>query len=373
MMFAEDSNGVTRQPDSAERLLAEAERAARGGRRRLASMVDLFLPDTMRLSDYQRATVRRFMARLVGTIERDIRQRLTEAHAEHFSEDLLVLLGSEHSAIALPVLERARALRDPELVALLIARVEEHRITERLRKVAAANGEASALIEALMADSDPILSGAAERLLVAESRRCYIFEDRALPRSDLPADLHYRLLWCVTAALRDFMVRTHDVEPGLADSILTDVGTIALAEYDESEILEAAAMALAQLLGVRGWLDDQLLQAACTEARLALLIAMLAVRAGMDFDGVREMLLLPNGDQLLLLLKALDVGRETAAVILFAMDKDDRFVNAMISFDTLDRERAAAAIRPWRIHPGYRAALSALSSGLSERGDGWAP
>lgn len=373
MMFAEDSNGVTRQSDSTEQLLADAERAARGGRRRLASMVDLFLPDTMRLSDYQRSTVRRFMARLVGTIERDIRQRLTDDYAEHFSDELISILASDHSAIALPVLERARALRDPELVALLIARVEEHRLTERLRKVAAANGESSGLIEALIVDSDPALSAAAERLLIAESRRCYIFEDRALPRSDLPADLHYRLLWCVAAALRDFMVRTHVVEPGLADSILTDVGTVALAGYDESEILESAAMALAQRLGTRGWLDDQLLHAACAEARLALLTAMLAVRAGMDFDGVREILLLPNGDQLLLLLKALDVGRETAAVILLAMDKDDRFVSAMISFDALDKERAAAAIRPWRIHPGYRAALSALSSGLSERGDGWAP
>ena len=373
-MFVGDRNDAKLQADPADRLLAEAARAAKSARQRIGAMVDLFLPDSMRLSDYQRITVRRFLARLVTSVENDIRQRLVVEHGQHFSEDLLAALGSTRVTIALPVLERARALHDAELIALLLARVEEQKLTERLRKNAEANGEASSLIEALMADADPALSAAAMALLIAESRRCYIFEDSTLPRTDLPAEMHYRLTWCVAAAIRDYLVRLHGVSPAAADSALTECGSALLAAHDEGEMLEAAAMHLAQLLGERGWLDDQVLKATCVEGRLALLIAILAVRAGMDFDGVREMILPPNGGRLILLLKALGVARDTAAAILLAMNEaDDHFAEVMVAFDTVDPARAQDAIRPWQIHPGYRAAIAALSSGTSERGDGWVP
>lgn len=372
-MFAENSEGNTEQPVGAERLLAEAARSAQGARRRLASLVDLFLPDAMRLSDYQRVTVRRFIARLVAAVEGDVRQRLVSEHGMRFSPELIAALGSARVAIALPVLERARALHDVELVSLLLARVEEQRVTDGLRRNADANGEVSTLIEALLADADPALSAAAMSLLIAESRRYYIFEESVLPRTDLPADIQYRLVWWVAAALRDYMTRLHGADSVQVDAALMDVAAAILAGHDEGETLEASAMHLARLLGERGWLDDQVLKAACVEGRLALLIAILASRAGLDFEATRDMILPPHGDRLILLLKALNVSRETAAAILLAMGPgDDGFAEAMMAYDMLDPEQAMEAIRPWQVDAGYRAAIAGLAAGLAERGDGWA-
>lgn len=365
---------MAREPVGAERLLADAARAAQGSRRRMASLVDLFLPDAMRLSDYQRVTVRRFIARLVSAVETDLRQRIVSEHAKRFTPELLAALGSARVAIAMPVLERARALHDIELVSLLIARVEEQRVADDLRRNAAANGEVSTLIEALLADADSSLSAAAMSLLIAESRRYYIFDDQALPRTDLPADLQYRLVWWVAAALRDYMIRLHGADPGQVDIALMDVASTILAAHDEGDTLEAAAMHLARLLGERGWLDDQVLKAACVEGRLALLIAILATRAGLDFDAAREMILPPHGDRLILLMKALEVERETAAAILLAMGPGDAgFSDAMNAFDTLVPVQAMEAIRPWQIDAGYRTAIASLATRLAERGSGWAP
>lgn len=372
-MFAEDGDRMAHEPIGAERLLAEAARAAHGNRRRLASLVDLFLPDAMRLSDYQRVTVRRFIARLVAAVESDVRQRLVSEHAGRFSPELIAALGSARVAIAMPVLERARALHDIELVSLLLARVEEQRVADDLRRNAAANGEVSTLIEALLADADPALSAAAMSLLIAESRRYYVFDDETLPRSDLPADLHYRMVWWIAAALRDYMTRLHGADPMQVDTALMDVASTMLAAHDEGETLESSAMHLARLLGERGWLDDQVLRAACVEGRLALLIAILASRAGLDFDAARDMILPPYGDRLILLMKALDVERETAAAILLAMGPGDAgFSDAMNAYDTLAPAQAMDAIRPWQIDIGYRNAIAALATRLAERGSGWA-
>lgn len=372
-MFANDRDGMNDQPVGAERLLADAARAAQGARRRLASLVDLFLPDTMRLTDYQRVTIRRFIARLVAAVEGDFRQRLISEHGARFSPDLMAALGSMRVAIAMPVLERARALHDVELVSLLLHRVEEQRVGELLRRNAEANGEVSTLIEALLADPDAAVSSAAMSLLIAESRRYYIFDDSALPRTDLPADIQYRLVWWVAAALRDYMTRLHGADPVQVDDAIVDVASAILAGHDEGETLESSAMQLARLLGERGWLDDQVLKVACVEGRLALLIALLASRAGLEFDAARDMILPPHGDRLILLMKALDVNREAAATILLAMAPDDsRFSDAMNAYDTLDPAQAMEAIRPWQIDVGYRTAISALAAGLAERGDGWA-
>ncbi|MBB5685096.1 DUF2336 domain-containing protein [Sphingobium boeckii] len=370
-MFADDDDGSAAQPIGAERLLADAARAAHGARKRLASLVDLFLPETMRLNDYQRVTVRHFLTRLVAAVESDLRQHIVAADSPHFSAELLTALGSMRVSLAMPVLDRARALHDVELVSLLLARVEEQRISQMLRR----NDfePESRLVETLLSDEDPEVAIAAMALLIAESRRLYMFDEPTLLRTDLPADLHYRLVWWVAAALREYMVRQHRAEPGAVDAALMDAAGASLSMHDEGETLEAASMQLVYQLSDRGVLNDMMLKAACLEGRLSLFVAMLAVRGGIDFESARGMALPPYGDRLVVLLRALDVGREAAASIMMAIGTDDAAVVEQIdAYETLDRVHAMEAIRPWQIDNGYRTAITALAAGLAERRDGWA-
>lgn len=367
-MFAEDHQGRTAAPLGAERMLADAARAAQGGRKRLAALVDLFLPESMRLSDHQRVTIKRFISRLVGAIEHDLRQRLISDHAARFSVEAVAAIGSARVSIALPVLERARALHDVELVSLLLARVEEQRLANTLRGRATDGGR---LVEALLADEDKRVSEAAMALLIAESRRFFVFDEPVLSRTDLPADLQYRLVWWVAAALRDYLTRQHHIDPAQADAALTDAASASLSGYDEGETLEAAALQLAYAMAERGWLDDAVLLAACEEGRLGLFVAMLAVRAGLDFESARGLSLPPHGERLMALLRAIGVKREAAGAIAMTLGTAD-IGEQMALFDDLDHERAQAALQPWQIDAGYRQAIAALAAGLAERGDGWA-
>lgn len=358
----------------AQRLLADAARAAQGARRRLASLVDLFLPDSMRLTDYQRVTIRRFIARLVSAIEGDLRQRLIAGHAARFSNDAIAALGSARVAIAMPILERARALHDVELVSLLLARVEEQRIATGLRQAGGSDNGPGKLVEALLSDSDPAIASAAMALVIAESRRFFVFDESAVPRSDLPADLQYRLVWWVAAALREYLTTTHAADPAQVDIAIMDVATASLSSHDEGETLESAAMQLALLLGERGWLDDDVLKSACLEGHMALFVAILAARAGFDFESARGMALPPYGERLIVLLKAVGVTREAAAAIVVALGADDVRINDyMMAYDELESAQAMEAIRPLKIDGGYRNAIVGLAAGLAERGTGWVP
>jgi len=369
-MYAEDDQGTAAAPVGAERLLADAARAAHGGRKRLAALVDLFLPESMRLTDHQRVTIKRFIVRLIGAIEHDLRQRLIAGHAGRFSAEAVAAIGSARVSIALPVLERARALHDIELVSLLLARVEEQRLANALRRNA---NEGGRLVEALLADEDPHISQAAMALLIAESRRFFVFDEPVLSRTDLPADLQYRLVWWVAAALRDYLTRQHGIDPAQADAALMDAASGSLSGYDEGETLEASALQLAYLMADRGWTDDKVLQAACEEGRLALFVAILAVRGGLDFEAARGMALPPYGERLIVLLRALDVGRDAAGAIALALaEGSDSIAEQMAAFDALTRDQALALLQPWQIDTGYRMAIAALAAGIAERGDGWA-
>lgn len=368
-MIAEDDEGTAVTPVGAGRLLADAARGAQGGRKRLALLVDLFLPEAGRLSDYQRITVKRFIARLVGAVEHDLRQRLITGHAARFSPEILAALGSARVPIALPLLQRARALHDVDLVSLLLARVEEQRLTATLRR----GGDDSRLLEALLADPDEGVSAGAMAMLIAESRRHFLFDEPVLARTDLPAELQYRLVWWVAAALREYLINQHGTDHGIADAALMDAAAASLSGHDEGETLESAAMQLAYALAERGMLDDTLLQAACEDGRLSLFVAALAVRGGLDFEAARGMALPPFGERLIVLLRALDVKRDVAGAIALALGADDHaIVEQMGAYDELTRVRALELIQPWQVDSGYRTAIAALAAGLAERGDGWA-
>src|SRR5436305_10250858 len=101
-----------RQSDAARLLLAAA-------RERFAvAATDLLLPDRARLTEWQRLTAAALLTRLVRGLEDELRGRLAERFAGH--QALHAPLSSAPVPIALPILERAPALRDAELSTVLV-------------------------------------------------------------------------------------------------------------------------------------------------------------------------------------------------------------------------------------------------------------
>ena len=278
--------------DAARLLLAAA-------RERFAvAATDLLLPDQARLSEWQRLTAAGLLARLVRSVEDELRARLAVGFAGH--EALHAALSSARVPIALPILERAQVLRDAELTTLLVRRVEEHRFWK-----ARAPGRGGEYLFELVRDEDEGVAGEAMELVIARSRRFDRFEEPAMARVELPADLQHRLVWMVAAALRQYIVQQHDV--GAVDGAVEEAAGAVVAGYDEGKTLEAVAMRLARRLHRAGRLDGAALARTAGDGMLPLFIAGLSVLCALDPAAAWEVLADPRGRGPALLLRAAGV------------------------------------------------------------------
>jgi uncharacterized protein (DUF2336 family) len=368
-MSAFDRDQASGPSGDADRLLTAAAQAADGARHRLATtLVDLFLPGNSRLNDQQRITMARILNALVTTVEDDFRQRLIGAMGGAATPELAAALATARVQIATPILEKARLLQDQELMAVLLRRADEHRLATGLsRATERHDNAASSLIDRLLDHVDPAVPAAAMALLIAESRRLDRFGDAILARTDLPAELQHRLVWWVAAALRDYMVERHAIDPAGADYALVTAATAMLAGYDEGDTLEARAFHLAHLLHREDALDDALLAEAVAEGRLALFAAALALRASIDGRAAWEMVVDVTGTRLAVLLRSIDCSRDIAGgiMLMLAMAEgrtEDQLADHLDAFDMLEPERAGEALRPWRLDQDYRRAIASLAS-----------
>ncbi|HYJ31476.1 MAG TPA: DUF2336 domain-containing protein [Allosphingosinicella sp.] len=342
--------------DAARLLLAAARE------RFSVAATELLLPERIRLSEWQRLTAASLLARLVASIEDQLRAALAEHFRDH--DALHAALSSAHVAIALPVLERAAVLGDAELGTILVRRVEEHRFW----KAYAATEGTEYLLE-LMRDPDSGIAADAMDLVTARSRRFDRFQEPVMGRVELPADLQHRLVWLVAAALRHYIVQQHGV--AAVDGPIEQAASALLSAYDEGDAFEARAMRLARRLDRDGRLDGALLARLLGEGSLPLFIAGAAARSSLDYSAAWEILSDPRGRGPALLLRAAGVARDDAAAILLLLNAHGRLFSGaegdaaeaqLELFDGVDEDGARDVLRLWQADPGYRASVARLST-----------
>ena len=350
------SNGRDNRSDAARLLLAAA-------RERFAvAAADLLLPDMARLTEWQRLTAAALLNRLIQGIEGELRARLASRFEGHPA--LHAALSSARVPIALPILERADVLRDSDLGAVLVRRVEEHRFWK-----AHAPAEGADMLFELVRDSDGEIAAEAMEMVIARSRRFDRFQEPDMGQVDLPAELQHKLVWLVAAALRHYIVQQHRLGP--VDGVIEEEAGALVAAHDEGAILEARAMRLARRLHALGRLDDWLLERSLAEGMLPLFIAGLATLTGLEHNAAWEVIADPRGHGPALLLRAAGVDRSAAAAILLLANsrgplvsgqEGDATAGQLDLFDSLDSASAADVLRLWRADPGYRASVARIST-----------
>lgn len=380
---------------AATRWLHDAARALDSVESRIGRAAsDLFHDDAVTLSDQHRAQIAQLIRALIGAIEDELRIRLIAgleaaepptngafpseiplapapgAAHPHPDAALIAQLGSTATPIALPLLEPTPLLREPDLVAAMLRRVDEHRLALMLGRDSPYH--VADLAQRLLDIGDPAIAEATMALLIAESRRYDQFGDPALARTDLQPGPHRKLLWAVAAALRHYLVAGQGMAEARADLLLASAVRGLLAEHDDADTLEARADALAKLLDARDLIDDRLLVDALEEGWLALFTAAIAARAGMDSSGVWSMVTDPGGLMLGTVLRAIDCAREAAVTMLYRIGSaegvaEDIIVARAEAFDRLGRREAAEAVLIWRLDPNYRRAVIEIGEGGRRR------
>ena len=254
-------------------------------------------------------------------------------------------------------------LRDADLLATLHRRVEGQRLAAALGTTAIAK---SALFKGLRKD-DEVVAAAAAALIARTGRR-----DADAPlvaRTDLSADQRQTLVWRVGAALAHYMLARAALPPAVVDRAMIAAVNAALAGYDEGETIEARALHLARRLHRQRRIDDAIVRAAIEEGQLALAVAFLAVRAGLDYGHAWDMAVAAGGSRLLVLLRAIGCDRAEADRIVRLLGaaegiSEDDVALRMEAFDRLAAAAARDAIRPFQLDSGYGRALADLSAGL---------
>jgi len=401
MMGLDDEWRPDGQP-AATRWLHDAARALDSVESRVGRAAsDLFHDSAITLSDQHRAQIAQLIRVLIGAIEDELRVRLIGALERSYPPNnngfssgshgtgaggplnappappqattdaaLIAQLGSASTPIALPLLEPTPLLREPDLVAAMLRRVDEHRLALMLGRDSPYH--VADLAQRLLDKGDAALAEATMALLIAESRRYDAFGDPALARTDLQPGPHRKLLWAVAAALRHYLVDRQGMAEPRADLLMAGAVRGLLAEHDDADTLEARADVLAKLLSDRDMIDDRLLVDALEEGWLALFTAAIAQRAGMDSTGVWSMVTDPHGLMLGTILRAIDCDRAAAVTMLYRLGSaegvaEDEIVARAEAFDRMSQRQAAEAVLIWRLDPNYRRAVIEIGEGGRRR------
>lgn len=346
-------------------LVRAAAADSRADARLAVAIDDFFLPDEARLDDRLRGLIAATLGSLVAAVEGALRQHAVRLLVQRDEPEAAAAL----ERTGLPVLDRlvaAGLVRDADLMRELIARVRQDLMADHLPSEAPADSDTPSLLSRLATHADSVVAAGAMALLAAEARRRAMQDNGPTHQTDLPADLHHRLVWWVAAALREHFNDTGAASAAI-DRSLAEAAMRSLAAHDESDRLEAAAMRLAIAFDASPRELPPLLVEALGDRRIALFIALLAHALGVDFAQARAVVLDPVADRLWLVLRALELDRADIARIALALSEADprrdieAFADALDCIAATPTETARRALSTLKLHPDYRAALLALS------------
>lgn len=342
---------------SASTLLARAAAAARHADRRLAEAIDdFFLADDSRLDDRTRAALAATLTAMVAVVEHDLRRR---AATHLVGADPVLVQRIESGAPVLDRLVGSGLLRDSDLMRELIARTRQDLLIDLLPALPPDELGSASLLARLAGSADASVADAALALMAAEGRRRGLTDSNRLDRTELPAELHHRLVWWVAAAIRE------QLGPSTADRMIVEAALRALADHDEGDRLESVAMRLAATIDPQPAELATVLKHALGDRRVALLVALLGHALGVDYATMRQ-IVLDGGEQLWLTLRGAGLDRATVARIGLSLCEADprRDVEALAdqleAIAAITPDEARSALAPLRLHPDFRAAMAEL-------------
>jgi hypothetical protein len=360
------SDGTTNR--GARTLLAHVAGADGAAWQGLATAIDdFFLPESHRLDERTRVGLGRLLRALVDTVEGEIRDhgvRQLQVHGETGLADALAGADGVFAALC-----DSGLLRDCDLMAELIAQVRQELLASSMPVQAHDDPERPSLINRFVQHPDRVLAQGAMGVLIAESRRRSLPEAGPLPQTDLPAELHHKLVWWVAAALRARVAAATELaasDASALDRVLAEAAQRSLAAHDEGDRVEAAVMRLAVAIDAQPDELPELLNEALGDRRVTLFAGLLAHALGVDYTVARSLALDAGSGRLWVALRALDLDREAIARLGLALTEADprrdieAFAETLDTIMAVEVDDARAALAGLRLPADYRAAVQAL-------------
>src|SRR3954454_20734194 len=247
---------------------------------------DFFLDSATRLTEQERALMTAMLHCLVGDVADEIRSALPKGWAAANDESNLDLIET---------LTRSRLLDEPALMALLLRRADEERITTGAR---ARSGRHDArILQGLVSHENGAVSAAAMALILARGRRRDRFGQCLIAFDDLTLGTARVLVHAIAAALRRDLAAGRG--RGAVDVELAKACQGVLDAQDPTRGIDALTADFARLLGEAGRLDDELILAAAHEGETAFVAEAIARQAGLSGSIAAEELLSGSSERIM--------------------------------------------------------------------------
>jgi uncharacterized protein (DUF2336 family) len=341
---------------------------------------DMFLPESGRLTEQERALMQDVLGKLVTSIEIEVRANLAEALARSDVglPDLERMLANDDIEVARPILEKSHVLADVDLIAIVKQRTDEHRMVIAMRDMvsetvteALVHSAGNDVIETLLRNPNAMISRRAMEYLVAESKRQDRFQEPLVLRNDLPVDLAHRMYWWVTAALRRKIIANFTIDEQMLDSVLQDATQRALVDHQDDQSVQARAMRLAHQLQEAGELDDHLLVRLLRQHRLTLFIACLATMSKISYATAWRIVADKGFDSPVVLGRAIGLSRQSMTEMLLLLNeartgsgpRSAAMLTTISShYDEVDPVQAKRVLSIWQRDVHFQAAIDLLAA-----------
>ncbi len=345
--------------------LAE-ERSPEKRRVLLERISDLFIASGQEVSDDESALMGDILNRLVHDVEMTVRRTLAErlADLDKAPRELITTLANDEIDVAAPILLSSGVLQDSDLIEIVRHRTKEHlmvvarrdAINEPVSDALVDNGDED-VIETLLYNHNAMISRRAISYLATESQRVDRFQKPLLTRPDLPANLAYEMFDWVSAALRQHILSSYDIDETLVDGVLEETKRTAL-DDDDLGAASNEAMKLVQRLEKAGMLTESFLVQTLRDGRIGVFISALATKSGIDLQTARRIFFDRGEEGLAIICKASGFDRSTFASLTLLRRKSAEqsgpmaptvLEKLMSMYDTITARNARRVLRFWNI------------------------
>lgn len=327
---------------------------------------DLLIPTSLRLNEIERYHIIKIFEHITIAAENEIRLYLVDLLEDNAPLSVIMLLNDPTKHLTLEWLSDSILLRDQTFVAMLIRRMRTSFLQKNCHKREYHKSpKNSDIIDSLIGQMDADIALSAMVLLIAESRQISHLNNPILSRTDLSAELQYKLLWWVAACLRSCLLEAQLSEEQV-DQALSKAVRQALTQYDEGSTLEARALKLARHLHKYRKLSDEFILQSAMDGHTALMVAALAIRSGVNHHYIWDIVLNEDESPLLLLLKAIGMPRQIAASLAFQLTghslDNHQIAEKVKAFEALSQSDADKALALWRLDECYRESICEIEN-----------
>lgn len=354
------------------------DRSQKGRALLTTAIVELFSEDAEVFTDSDLGTMTEIIVQLVANIETSVKTALAERLSEtpNVPRELAVHFAEMEAGIAFPILRKSAALKDPDLISIVLHKTKEHQMAVSMRSIipagvskVLAESEHDEVIRSLLDNEGATIDDETFRGIAGRTTEETIFNTALVRRNDLPSSVAKQLYWAVSAALRQKLIVEHGVDENSVDDAIEDVIPELIkgsAEPDSDEDVKRQVE-----VAVRNGVLGKALLALLQSAEIGRFTSWFATAGKLREELAGKIMFEEGGECLAAIFKTLDIERDEFLSIFVLLRQgrlgDQRVPEREVAgasefYDNIKLDKAAALLKRLQRNPEYLNAMRVVGS-----------